>query len=233
VAVPGADDRPALRVLIGEDQYLMREGTRRLLSERDEVVVVGTAHDLPSVLAEARRLEPDVIVIDVKMPPTQTMEGIEAAHTIKAERPETGIVMLTQHDDEEYVWALLEQGVAGYGYLHKIRVGDLDQVVRAIREVAAGGSVLDPRIVETLLARRSRKPGSPLAGLTPAELDVLRLMAEGKSNQAIASALYVSLGTVEKRIAAVFTKLGLHQEPELNRRVAAVLIYLRESAAAA
>jgi len=171
--------------------------------------------------------------MDVKMPPTHTMEGIEAAHAIKAERPETGIVMLTQHDDEEYVWALLEQGVAGYGYLHKIRVGDLDQVVRAIREVAAGGSVLDPRIVETLLARRSRKPGSPLAELTPAELEVLRLMAEGKSNQAVASALYVSLGTVEKRIAAVFTKLGLHQEPELNRRVVAVLIYLRESAAAA
>ena len=211
----------------------MREGTRRLLAERDEVEVVGTAHDLESVLAEGRRLAPDVILMDVKMPPTHTMEGIEAAHAIKAERPEIGVVMLSQHDDEEYVWALLERGVAGYGYLHKIRVGDLDQVVRAMREVAAGGSVLDPRIVETLLARRSRKPGSPLAELTAAELDVLRLMAQGKSNQAIASALFVSLGTVEKRIATVFAKLGLHQEPELNRRVAAVLIYLRESAAAA
>jgi DNA-binding NarL/FixJ family response regulator len=223
----------ALRVLIAEDQYLMREGTRRLLAEHGDLDVVGAAHDLPSVLAEARRLEPDVVVMDVKMPPTYTMEGIDAAHAIKAERPETGIVMLTQHDDEEYVWALLEQGVAGYGYLHKIRVGDLDQVVRAIREVAAGGSVLDPRIVETLLARRTRKPGSSLAELTAAELDVLRLMAEGKSNQAIASALFVSVGTVEKRIATVFAKVGLHQEPELNRRVAAVLIYLRESAAAA
>lgn len=221
-----------LRVLIAEDAYLMREGTQRLLATRDEIEVVGTAEDLPSVLAEARRLEPDAILMDVKMPPTHTMEGIEAAHAIKAERPETGIVMLTQHDDEEYVWALLEGGVAGYGYLHKIRVGDLDQLVRALREVAAGGSVLDPRIVETLLARRSRKPGSPLAELTDAEVDVLRLMAEGKSNQAIASALYVSLGTVEKRIATVFGKLGLRQEPELNRRVAAVLIYLRESAAA-
>jgi DNA-binding NarL/FixJ family response regulator len=159
------------------------------------------------------------------------MEGIEAAHAIKAARPQTGIVMLTQHDDEEYVWALLESGVAGYGYLHKIRVGDVDQIVRALHEVASGGSVLDPRIVETLLARRSRKPGSPLAELTPAEHDVLRLMAEGRSNQAIADALYVSLGTVEKRSAAVFTKLGLNQEPDVNRRVAAVLIYLRESAA--
>jgi DNA-binding NarL/FixJ family response regulator len=214
-------------VLIAEDAYLNREGTRRLLEDCGEVEVVGAAGDLDSVLDEARRLEPDVVLMDVKMPPSYSMEGIEAAHAIKGERPGTGIVMLTQHDDEEYVWALLEQGVAGYGYLHKIRVGDVEQVVRAIREVAAGGSVLDPRIVETLLARRSRKPGSALAQLTPAELDVLRLMAEGKSNQAIADSLHVSLGTVEKRSAAVFTKLGLHQEPDLNRRVAAVLIYLR------
>ncbi len=223
----------ALRVLIAEDAYLSREGTRRLLEDRDEVEVVGAAGDRDTVLAEARRLEPDVVLMDVKMPPGYGTEGIEAAHAIKAERPETGIVMLTQHDDEEYVWALLEEGVAGYGYLHKIRVGDVEQLVRAIREVAAGGSVLDPRIVETLLARRSRKPGSRLAELTPAERDVLRLMAEGKSNQAIADGLHVSVGTVEKRSAVVFAKLGLHQEPELNRRVAAVLIYLRESAAGA
>lgn len=233
VAVQQVSETARFRVLVAEDQYLMREGTRRLLAERDEVDVVGVAHDLGSVLAEARRLEPDVILMDVKMPPSYSMEGIEAAHAIKTERPKTGVVMLTQHDDEEYVWALLENGVAGYGYLHKIRVGDLDQLVRAIREVAAGGSVLDPRIVETLLAHRSRKPGSPLGELTSAELDVLRLMAEGKSNQAVAAALHVSLGTVEKRIAVVFAKLGLQQEPELNRRVAAVLIYLRESAAAA
>ena len=227
-----ADAGLPLRVLIAEDAYLTREGTRRLLAERDEVEVVGTAGDLDSVLAESRRLQPDVVLMDVKMPPTHTMEGIEAAHAIKAERPETGIVMLTQHDDEEYVWALLEHGVAGYGYLHKIRVGDLDQLVRAMREVAAGGSVLDPRIVETLLRRRSQKPGSRLADLSPAELDVLRLMAEGRSNQAIADSLHVSVGTVEKRIATVFAKLRLRAEPELNRRVAAVLIYLRESASA-
>jgi len=219
-----------LRVLIAEDAYLNREGTRRLLEDCDEVEVVGAAGDLDGVLAEARRLEPDVVLMDVKMPPSYGMEGIEAAHAIKAERPQTGIVMLTQHDDEEYVWALLEEGVAGYGYLHKIRVGDVAQVVRALREVAAGGSVLDPRIVETLLRRRSSKPDSRLAQLTPAELDVLRLMAEGRSNQALAGELHVSLGTVEKRIASVFGKLGLGQERELNRRVAAVLIYLRESA---
>lgn len=128
------------------------------------------------------------------------------------------------------MWTLLERGVEGYGYLHKLRVGDVEQLVRALREVAAGGSVLDPRIVETLLRRRSSKPDSPLAQLTAAELDCLRLMAEGRSNQAVADALYVSLGTVEKRIASVFGKLGLGPEPDLNRRVAAVLIYLRESA---
>jgi DNA-binding NarL/FixJ family response regulator len=219
-----------LRVLIAEDQYLTREGTRRLLDERDEIDVVGVASDLDSVLVEARRLCPDVILMDIKMPPNYSMEGIEAAHLIKRERPETGIVMLTQHDDEGYVWALLEQGVAGYGYLHKVRVGDVDQLVRVIGVVASGGSVLDPRIVETLLRRRSKKPGSALSGLTSAELDVLALMAEGRSNPAIAEAVHVSLGTVEKRIAAVFSKLGLLAEADLNRRVAAVLIYLRESA---
>jgi DNA-binding NarL/FixJ family response regulator len=228
VDVRGVSSR--LRVLIAEDQYLTREGTRRLLEERDELEVVGVASDLGSVLEQARRLRPDVIVMDIKMPPGYSMEGIEAAHAIKEERPQTGVVMLTQHDDEGYVWALLERGVAGYGYLHKVRVGDVDQLVRAIREVAAGGSVLDPRIVETLLRQRARKPGSPLATLTPPVIDVLRLMAEGKSNHAIADALYVSVGTVEKRIAAVFSALGLSAEPDLNRRVAAVLIYLKESA---
>lgn len=218
-----------LKVLIAEDQYLQREGTRRLLEEHGGLEVVGVASDYDGVLAEARRLRPDVVLMDVKMPPTYSMEGIEAAHSIKAERPETGVVVLTQHDDEGYVWALLEHGVEGYGYLHKVRVGDVEQLVRAIREVAAGGSVLDPRIVEQLLAHRSRKPGSPLAELTPAELDVLRLMAEGLGNRPIGDALHVSVGTVEKRIAAIFAKLGLAPESDLNRRVAAVLIYLRES----
>ena len=220
-----------LRVLIAEDQYLTREGTRRLLEERGEVDVVGVASDYETVLDEARRLRPDVVLMDIKMPPTHSTEGIKAAHVIKDEFPETGIVILSQHDDEGYVWALLEHGVEGYGYLHKVRVGDVEQLTRAIREVAAGGSVLDPRIVEKLLALRSRKPGSPLAELTPGELDVLRLMAEGFSNNRVAEALHLSVGTVEKRIAAIFSKLGLSPESELNRRVAAVLIYLRESPA--
>lgn len=221
-----------LRVLIAEDAYIAREGTRQLLDGCGNVEVVGTAADYNSVVQAARALEPDAVLMDVKMPPTYSMEGIDAAHVIKAARPETGVVVLSQHDDEEYVWALLSQGVDGYGYLHKVRVGDVDQLVRALREVAAGGSVLDPQIVATLLRRRSNKRGSRLAGMTQAELEVLALMAEGRSNQAIAESLYVSVGTVEKRIATVFSKLGLNQERDLNRRVAAVLIYLRESASA-
>ena len=224
------DDR-VLRVLIAEDAYIAREGTRRLLSEQPGVEVVGTAADYDEVIGAARRLRPDVVLMDVKMPPTFSMEGIEAAHVIKGEQPQVGVVVLSQHDDEEYVWALLKHGVDGYGYLHKVRVGDVDQLLRALREVAAGGSALDPRIVETLLQRRARKPGSRLGTLAPAELRVLELMAAGRSNQAIAGELHLSVGAVEKRIAAVFTKLGVGPEPELNRRVAAVLIYLRESAA--
>ncbi|GAB2651627.1 response regulator transcription factor [Kribbella swartbergensis] len=226
---PSRDAR--LRVLIAEDQYLMREGTRRLLDEHGGLDVVGVASNYDEVIAETRRLRPDVVLMDIKMPPTHSMEGIEAAHAIKGEYPDIGVIILSQHDDEGYVWALLEHGVAGYGYLHKVRVGDVEQLVRAIHEVADGGSVLDPRIVEKLLALRSRKPGSPLAELTPGELDVLRLMAEGIGNKRIAEALYLSVGSVEKRIAAIFAKLGLAPESELNRRVAAVLVYLRESPA--
>ena len=207
----------------------MREGTKRLLDAVPRVEVVGEADDYDSVLAECRRLEPDVVLMDIKMPPTHSMEGIEAAHVIKAERPAVGVVVLSQHEDEGYVWALLAGGVSGYGYLHKVRVGDVDQLVRALREVAAGGSVLDPRILEALLDRRSKKPGSPLAALTPGELDVLRLMAESRSNSAIASELSIAVGTVEKRIASIFTKLDVPEESDVNRRVAAVLLYLRAS----
>lgn len=207
----------------------MREGTRRLLAEVPGVDVVGEACDYDTVVAEAARLRPDVVLMDIKMPPTHSMEGIDAAHVIRAGLPDTGVVILSQHEDEGYVWALLESGVAGYGYLHKVRVGDVDQLVRALREVAAGGSVLDPRILQTLLDRRANKPGSALSELTPGELDVLRLMADSRSNSAIAAHLSIAVGTVEKRIASIFAKLGVPEESDVNRRVAAVLIYLRTS----
>lgn len=218
-----------LRLLIAEDQYLAREGARRILEDRPEIEVIGTAEDYHQVLEQDRVLEPDVVLMDIAMPPGFGTEGIRAAHAIKAVRPDTGIVVLSQHDDESYVWALLEHGVAGYGYLHKVRLADVDQLVRALQEVAAGGSVLDPRVVQVLLRRRASDTSSPLAALTPAELEVLALMAEGASNQAIADRASVSVGTVEKRIAAIFGKLGLAPEAELNRRVAAVLLYLRET----
>jgi DNA-binding NarL/FixJ family response regulator len=221
--------RRRLRVLLAEDQYLFREGTRRLLEEHGRVEVVGVAPDYDSVLEEARRLKPDVVLMDIKMPPSYSTEGIDAAHVIKQELPGTGVVILTQHDDEVYVWRLLAHGVEGYGYLHKLRVGDIEQLVRAVQQVADGGSVLDPHIVQRLLDQRSRKPGSPLTELTAGELSVLRLMAEGKSNAAIAERLSVSTATVERRINALFQKLELGEEVDLNRRVAAVLIYLRES----
>ena len=218
-----------LRLLIAEDQYLAREGARLLLGDRPEFEVVGTAEDYHQVLERDRLLEPDVVLMDIAMPPDFGTEGIRAAHQIKAARPDTGIVILSQHDDESYVWALLEHGVAGYGYLHKVRLADVDQLVRALQVVAAGGSVLDPRVVQVLLRRRANDTTSPLATLTPAELEALGLMAEGASNQAIADRASVSVGTVEKRIAAIFGKLGLAPEAELNRRVAAVLLYLRET----
>jgi DNA-binding NarL/FixJ family response regulator len=215
---------------VAEDQYIAREGVVRLLDEQPGIEVVGAAGNRDEVLEAARRLRPDVVLMDIKMPPTNTTEGIDAAHIIKAEMPDTGVVVLTQHDDEEYVWALLEDGVDGYGYLHKVRVGDVDTLTRAIEEVAAGRSMLDPRILHTLLTRRARKPSSPLARLTPAELDVLGQMAEGRNNQAIAANLCLAVGTVEKRSATLFTKLDLTEEPDVNRRVAAVLLYLRETA---
>lgn len=218
-----------LRVLLAEDQYLVREGTRSLLENHGGLEVVGVAADYDSVLSETRRLKPDAVLMDIKMPPGHSTEGIDAAHVIKRELPGTGIVMLSQHDDEVYVWRLLSHGVAGYGFLHKVRVGDVDELVRAVHVVAAGGSVLDPHIVQKLVDHRSRKPGSTVATLTPAELDVLRWMAEGKSNAAIAAALSISVATVERRINVLFQKLGLSEESDLNRRVSAVLIYLRES----
>lgn len=209
---------PALRVLLAEDQYLGREGTRKLLQEHGGVEVVAVAGDYDEVLLQARRWRPDVVLMDVKMPPTYSMEGIRAAHVLREELPGIGILVLTQHDDEGYVWALLQHGVEGLGYLHKVRVGDVDQVVRALHEVANGGSVLDPRIVARLLEYRSSKPGSPLAELTPGEREVLSLMAEGLSNRRIADALHLSMGAVEKRIALIFSKLALAPGGPTRRR---------------
>jgi DNA-binding NarL/FixJ family response regulator len=219
-----------VRVLVAEDHFVTREGLRRLLEEQPGIEVVGCAADPDEALALAQRVKPDVLLTDIRMPPTHTTEGIDLAHAVRAMLPSCGVVVLSQHDDEEYIWSLFADGVAGYAYLHKLRVGDAEQLVRAVHEVATGGSVLDPAIVARLLAQRAGKPGSPLSQLSEGELDVLRLMAEGYSNAGIAAETHLATGTVEKRIAAVFMKLGLSERDDVNRRVQAVLLYLRESA---
>lgn len=218
-----------LDVVVAEDHFVTREGLRRMLDDQPGINVVGVAGDATAALALISKHAPDVLITDIRMPPTHTTEGIELAHAAKRSFPACGVVVLSQHDDEEYIWSLLADGVAGYAYLHKLRMGDVEQLVRAVREVAAGGSVLDPAIVQQMLAARTGKPGSPLTELTGGELEALRLMAEGYSNVGIAEQCHVAIGTVEKRIASVFAKLGLIDRGDLNRRVQAVLLYLRES----
>ncbi len=220
----------SVRVVVVEDHFVTREGLRRLLDEQPGVEVVGCAGDPGSALELVTELRPDVVITDIRMPPTNTTEGIELAHEVRDILPGCGVVVLSQHDDEEYIWSLFEDGVAGYAYLHKLRVSDAEQLVRAVQEVAVGGSVLDPAIVQRLLAVRARKPGSPLDDLTEGEALVLRLMAGGYSNVGIAAETHLAIGTVEKRIAGVFQKLGLTDREDVNRRVRAVLLYLRESA---
>jgi len=216
----------SLRIVIAEDNYLVREGLRRLLEDSGEVSVlacVGTAIEL---LDAVRRLAPDAVLTDIRMPPTHRMEGIEAAHEIRAAYPSTGVVVLSQHSEESYALALFGSGSSGLGYLLKDRIGDLEDLVHALREVCAGGSVVDPQIVDALVRRRTRDAASPLASLSPRELDVLREMALGRTNAGIEHALHLSSSTVEKHVNAIFTKLSL-PETGVNRRVAAVLAYLQ------
>lgn len=220
-----ATDR--LRVVIAEDNYLVREGTRRLLEESGAVEVVAGVGDAEELRDAVRRLTPAVVLTDIRMPPGHHMEGIEAAHAIRAEHHGTGVVVLSQHTDESYAFALLSDGVAGLAYLLKDSLGDVDELVRAIREVARGGSVIDPLVVDALVARRARNAHSPLAALTPRELDVLREMAQGRTNSGIEQALHLSASTVEKHVNSIFRRLGLVDEP-VHRRVAAVLTYLRD-----
>ena len=215
-----------LRIVIAEDNYLVREGLRRLLEDSGAVTVlacVGTAIEL---LDAVRRLSPDAVLTDIRMPPTHQMEGIEAAHAIRATHPGIGVVVLSQHTDESYALALFENGSAGLGYLLKDRIGDLEDLVHALTEVHGGGSVIDPEIVDTLVRRRSRST-EPRGALSPRELDVLREMALGKTNAGIEQALYLSSSTVEKHVNAIFTKLSL-PDTGVHRRVAAVLTFLQQ-----
>jgi DNA-binding NarL/FixJ family response regulator len=218
-----------IRIVLAEDQYLVREGLRRLLETRDELVVAAVCGDLESLLDAVAAEQPDVVVTDIRMPPGSTDEGIQAASRLRETSPDVGVVVLSQYATPSYVLALLEGGSEGRAYLLKERVSDVEQLVAAIDAVADGGSVLDPKVVEALVAENARAEGSPLNELTPRERDVLREMAEGKNNAAIGEALFLSERSVEKVIHSIFLKLGLTWETAVHKRVKAVVLYLAES----
>jgi DNA-binding NarL/FixJ family response regulator len=218
-----------IRIVLAEDQYLVREGLRRLLDTRDELEVAAVCGDLDSLLDAVAAERPDVVVTDIRMPPGSTDEGIQAATRLRETNPEVGVVVLSQYATPSYALALLKGGSEGRAYLLKERVSDLEQLVAAIGAVADGGSVLDPKVVEALVAENARDDGSPLNELTPRERDVLHEMAEGKNNAAIGEALFLTERSVEKVIHSIFLKLGLTWEPAVHKRVKAVVLYLAES----
>jgi DNA-binding NarL/FixJ family response regulator len=217
-----------IRVVLAEDNLFVREGVRRLLGTATEVEVVAVCSDRDSLLAAVDAEKPDAVVTDIRMPPTNSDEGIEVAARLRETSPGTGVVVLSQFADAGYALRLFEQGASGRAYLLKERVSDLDQLLNAIREVARGGSVVDPKVVEALIAARSRHKESALQSLTPRERDVLAEVAQGKTNAAIAAALFLTERGVEKHINAIFSKLGLSEEKELHHRVKAALIFLAE-----
>jgi DNA-binding NarL/FixJ family response regulator len=216
-----------LRVVFADDNYLMREGVSALLAGADDVDLVGLAVDVDSLLRAVAEHRPDAVLTDIRMPPTHTVEGIHAAKRIRADFPEIGVVVLSQYIEDEYALELLEDGVAGLGYLLKERVAEVDELVRALQEVARGGSALDPLVVEELISRKLTDAGTPLLGLTDRERSVLQQMATGRSNAAIAKVLFLSDRAVGKHIGSVFQKLDLAEESETNRRVLAVLAFLK------
>jgi len=218
-----------VRVVFAEDNYLVREGTAALLQSTDEVDLIGTASALDELLVAVEKLKPEVVLTDIRMPPTNTTEGIDAARRIRSDHPDIGVVVLSQFAEEEYAYELLKDGAAGLGYLLKERVSNLDELVRALNEVAKGGSVLDPKVVEALVSAKDRMAHSPLAQLTEREREVLEHMAQGQNNASIAKSLFLTERAVEKHINSLFHKLGLSEETDVHRRVMAVLAFLRES----
>jgi DNA-binding NarL/FixJ family response regulator len=222
------DPAVPIRVVFAEDNYLVREGTAALLEAEGSIELVAAVSGLEELLAAVEEHGPDAVLTDIRMPPTNTTEGIQAARRIRAEHPEIGVVVLSQYADEAYAYELLRDGAGGVGYLLKERVADVDELVRAITEVTRGGSVLDPKVVEALVAAKDRLAHSPLAELTDREREVLSHMAQGQNNASIARSLFLTERAVEKHINSLFHKLGLSEEPDVHRRVMAVLAYLRE-----
>ena len=198
-----------IRVILAEDNYLLREGIRQLLETSDEIELLASCVDLPGLERAIEEHNPQVVITDIRMPPSGTDEGLRAAERLRAERPEVGVVVLSQYAEPEYALALLEKGAGGRAYLLKERVSDID-----------------PRVVEVLVAARSAVRDSPIAQLTPRERDVLQQVAMGKNNAGIAAALFLTERAVEKHINAIFSKLDLSEEPDVHRRVKAALVYL-------
>jgi DNA-binding NarL/FixJ family response regulator len=216
-----------IRVVLAEDNALLRQGIATMLEREEGIDLAGTATDLPSLMRLVEEVDPDVVITDIRMPPTGTDEGIRAAADLRDQRPQTGVVVLSQYAEPAYALALLGEGSSGRAYLLKERVSDVGELVRAIREVAQGRSVIDPTVVEVLVGA-SRRRRSPLDHLTPRELEVLAHMATGRTNAAIAADLVLSERAVEKHTNSIFAKLSLSEEKDVNRRVAAVLLYLSE-----
>jgi DNA-binding NarL/FixJ family response regulator len=224
MSVHAAERPPALRVAVADDAALFRNGLCRLLADAG-FVVTAQAGDGMALLDAVRADPPDVVVLDIRMPPTHTTEGLDTAAELHRSHPSIGVLVLSAHVETIYAMQLIESGARGAGYLLKERVADLDELVDAVRRVAAGGLVVDPSVVAQLVGRTRAR--NPLDQLTEREREVLAVMAEGRSNQAICQRLYLSPKTVEAYVRSVFTKLGLHQVAEDNRRVLAVLAFLR------
>jgi DNA-binding NarL/FixJ family response regulator len=218
----------AIRIVLAEDSYLVREGVSRLLERESDIEIVGVSGDYDGLLSAVATLAPDVVVTDVRMPPDHSDEGIRAAVALRAEYPQIGVVVLSQFGDARYAIALFEQGSAGRAYLLKERLAHVDELIAAIRSVAAGGSVVDASIVDALVAAQMEAERSPLADLTPREREILSEMAKGKNNAAIAASLVITERSVEKYIHSIFVKLGLSWETNTHRRVKAVLLFLSD-----
>jgi len=218
-----------IRVVVADDSYLLQEAVARLVDGEDDLEVVGRCGNRDDLLALVDELTPDVVVTDIRMPPTGTDEGVQVATRIRTTHPGMGVVVLSQYSTPAYAIALLEGGSAGRAYLLKDRVARADELAAAIRAVAAGGSVIDPKVVEEVVNTRSRAAASPLDRLTPREREILGEIAQGKSNGAIATSLVLSERAVEKHINSILSKLHLNEEPDVNRRVKAVLVYLAQA----
>lgn len=215
-----------MRVVIADDSVLLREGAVRILQEAG-IEVVGQAGDAEDLLRKVRAHRPDVAIVDIRMPPTNVDEGLQAAETLRAELPEIGVLVLSQYVEESYAQRLMSSGTEGVGYLLKDRVADIDRFVDGVRRVAEGGSVLDPEVVSQMLGRR--RTDGPLETLTPREREVLELMAQGQTNRAVSASLSVTERAVERHVTAIFEKLGLSAADGGHRRVLAVLAYLRDA----